>query len=278
MKLLYFFILLSSYSYAAQWATVSADKAVIYSDQQMTSAIGFIKRGKKVRVGEVARNKGSLLPIIVDKKIAYIRIIDLKSAKEEKLVTSATARRKDIQQNKKSQSRLGLSYSRFMLQMENIEDSASTDNYAFNGGALKGYLNKKKSRVSYAAEIEYALASDENDKNVFEMYSFNFDVMYRIINFDNLSFSVLLGGVLVPLSQYTYDDLFTQNSSGLGGVAGAEVFLGLKEGLGIHANLKYKYIEMFGYDVPKNEDLGLASTYDPTFSGVSFQASLTYAF
>jgi hypothetical protein len=272
------FLLTSTWVISAQWATVQADKAVVYSDQQMTSEIGYIKRGKRVRVGEVARNKGSLLPIIIDEKIAYIKIVDIKSAKDEKLVTSATARKRKIKKDKLKESRLGLSYNRYMLQLENIEDSTETNSFAFNGGALKGYLKKRNERVAYAAEIGYSIAADENDLNVFEYYNFNFDILYRIVDFDNLSFSILFGGILVPLAQYSYDDLFTQNSSGLGASAGAELFLGLKDSLGIHANLRYQYIEVFGFDIPKSENLGLDSTYDPTFSGVSFQTSITYVF
>lgn len=278
MKSLIIIILITTYAFSAQWATVQADKAIIYSDQQMTSAIGFIKRGTRVRVGEVARNKGSLLPIIIEDKIAYIKIVDIKSSKDEKLVTSATARRRKINKDNRKRSRIGLSYNRYMLQLENIADTTDTDDYAFNGGALKGYMTKNKSRVSYAAEIGYSKASDESDTNVFEYYNFNFDIMYRIIDFDNLSLSLSMGGVLIPLAQYTYDDLFTQNSSGLGATTGVELFLGLKNSIGIHTNLRYQYIEMFGFDVPKNEELGFNSTYDPTFSGVSIQTSLTYAF
>ena len=49
-----FWSLLLSNAYAARWASVTADKAEIYSDIEMTSVIGYIRKGKKVRVGEVA--------------------------------------------------------------------------------------------------------------------------------------------------------------------------------------------------------------------------------
>jgi len=282
MKYLLASILCSFYALSAQWATISSDKAVIYSDQQMTSEIGFIKRGVKVRVGEVPRNRGSLLPIVVNKKIAYIKVKDLKSSKEEKLVVSATARRREIKKKSKEQSRLGLAYSRFLLSIEDIEDSTVSDDYAFNGGALKGYLKNNYSALTYSAEIEYSVASDEEELNEFQMYTFAFDVLYRVIDFDNLSLSVLAGAVLVPLAQYTYDgennQSFTSNSSGLGGTVGAELFLGLDESIGLHGNLKYRYLEIFEFDVPENERLGFESKYNPTFSGVSFQAALTYVF
>jgi len=67
----------SSLIEAAQDAIVKVDKAVIYSDTTLKSPIGFVRKGKKVRVGERLVRKGILLPIIISGKLAYIKISDL---------------------------------------------------------------------------------------------------------------------------------------------------------------------------------------------------------
>lgn len=67
----------SSFLWAAQDAIVKVEQAVIYSDTTMKSPIGFIRKGKRIRVGERALRKGVLLPIIVSRKLAYIKITDI---------------------------------------------------------------------------------------------------------------------------------------------------------------------------------------------------------
>lgn len=77
----YFYLLLTFIIcfnlHAAQWATVKVDKAIIYAHSDLTSAIGFVPMDKKILVGSKARRKGTVLPIIVSGKIAWIQIKDL---------------------------------------------------------------------------------------------------------------------------------------------------------------------------------------------------------
>ena len=84
-SLLLFFILLPPNVQAAQYGLVSAAKAVIYADVQMQAPIGFLKRGKKVLVGEVSRGIGQVLPIVVSGKLAYIQKEDLYLEKDQGL-------------------------------------------------------------------------------------------------------------------------------------------------------------------------------------------------
>lgn len=278
MKLIGFFLILSISTFAAQWATVIKDQAVIYSDQQMTSEIGFIKRGKKIRVGEVARNRGTLLPIIVNNKIAYIKINDIKTATDEKLVVSAVARKRERSKEKEKESRLGLSYKRFLSNIEAIDNSDSSEAFAFNGGALIGYMKNNFTRTTYSAEIGYMTSTDDEELNEFNLYFINFDVMFRILDFQNLQLSLFTGLTLIPLSEYSYDGLFTANSQGIGGYGGAELYLGLNKSFGLHARAQYTYIQMTGYEIPKSEVVGVDATYDPSLSGLSFTGAITYEF
>ncbi|PIK15888.1 hypothetical protein [Halobacteriovorax sp. JY17] len=74
LALLYF---LSSQILAAQIAIVSVPKAVIFSDQTLSTPIGYVSYGKKIKVGEVEKKDGTILPVIVAGRVAYVQIKDL---------------------------------------------------------------------------------------------------------------------------------------------------------------------------------------------------------
>ncbi len=59
---------------AAQLAIITQDKAIIYSDPQLTSPIGYIREGKRIYVGKVKRKHGTILPIAINGKVAWIKV------------------------------------------------------------------------------------------------------------------------------------------------------------------------------------------------------------
>ena len=73
----FFLSLLSNYLWASQDAVIKPEKAIVYADSQLTSPIGFIRRGTEVIVGDKLLKNGSLLRIIVSGKIAFIKVNDL---------------------------------------------------------------------------------------------------------------------------------------------------------------------------------------------------------
>lgn len=77
LTLIALFLLISSQILGAQLAVVSVPKAVIFSDQKLTTPIGYISYGKKIKVGEVEKKDGTILPVVVSGRIAYVQIKDL---------------------------------------------------------------------------------------------------------------------------------------------------------------------------------------------------------
>ena len=77
-----FFLL--NYSYGSQKVVVTSTKALIYADKELALPIGYVSFGKQIVVGEVARKGGSILPIIVSGKVAYIKVTDISSLKGKK--------------------------------------------------------------------------------------------------------------------------------------------------------------------------------------------------
>ena len=102
---------------ASQEAIVTTDRAVIYSDQEMTSPVGYAARGKKIAVGEIARNKAQVYPIVVSGKIAYIRVIDVSTEKETMKSSNLTAERFSRQTLVAPQAKYVASYYSYLSQI-----------------------------------------------------------------------------------------------------------------------------------------------------------------
>ena len=78
---LFFSLIFCQNLWAIQDALVIAEQAVIYADEQMSAPVGFVRKGKKIKVGDIPRNRAQVYPIIVSGKIAYIRVIDVNTQK-----------------------------------------------------------------------------------------------------------------------------------------------------------------------------------------------------
>ncbi len=65
----------------ADIAYVVADRAVIYSDMELSVPIGYARKGKKIKVGEVARVGGTILTTVVSGRLTYIRRADVELEK-----------------------------------------------------------------------------------------------------------------------------------------------------------------------------------------------------
>lgn len=63
---------------AAQVAVVKKSKAIIYSDKKMVSPIGYVRKGKKLLVGDVKKRRGTILPVVVSGRVAYVKVEDIR--------------------------------------------------------------------------------------------------------------------------------------------------------------------------------------------------------
>jgi len=70
-------LFISPFSYAAQTAYVKSTRAVIYADEDLSSPLGYVRRGRKLRVGDIKRKNDTVLPVIVSGRIAYIEVKNL---------------------------------------------------------------------------------------------------------------------------------------------------------------------------------------------------------
>jgi hypothetical protein len=270
-------LLLSGTLSAAQWATVTVDKAVVYSDTEMSSPIGFIKKGKRIRVGSKSRRGGRLYPLVIKKKIAYIKVDSVSTS--NKLVNLQSAnirvRNSDILKNEK---RVGVFYSGYASfigidqEASFSNDTYSDDLFYFNGFGLRGYLSKESSRTTWRVSLESS--STSTLKNEFYFLGLSADYAYDLVKFDNYVFRGYAGLEVIPFAQYSYDDLFTVNGYGGGLRAGLEMEIKFQNSFGFHVDSGYGYKKLF-FILPESTNI---NEYNPSFNGVNFSASLSYAY
>ena len=79
---LIFTLMSSAALWSAEIAYVVADKAVIYTDMDLSIAIGYVRKGKKIKVGSVARKHGTVLSTVASGRIVYIKNADVRLEKE----------------------------------------------------------------------------------------------------------------------------------------------------------------------------------------------------
>jgi hypothetical protein len=99
LLILFFF---PSLVFAYQIAYIKESRALIYADHELKVPIGYLSKGKKIRVGEVKRNGGQALPLILSGKIVYIKVNDLvlKDQKKEEYVATETQHIIEEEENK----------------------------------------------------------------------------------------------------------------------------------------------------------------------------------
>jgi len=77
LALLIFILALSQDLIAAQRAVVDVRQAIIYADLNQQSPIGYVGRGKQLLVGDVKRRNKSMLPVMVNGQVAWIKVNDI---------------------------------------------------------------------------------------------------------------------------------------------------------------------------------------------------------
>ena len=70
-------ILMGPKLWATQIAIVDSLRAVIYADLERESPIGYVRKGKELLVGNVKRRNGTMLPVMVNGQVAWIKVVDI---------------------------------------------------------------------------------------------------------------------------------------------------------------------------------------------------------
>lgn len=214
-------LFIHSSAHAARWANVKVDKAIIYSDMQMTSTIGHIVKGKKVRVGEIPKNKGRLLPIIINKRVAYIKTNDLDISSDVKTLQTVTERVTQKMNRKTSRNAISLYTGPFFGKFSDaIFDTNNGISKTFFGFGAAGYHTNLESNATYKISFE-AMQSQENGLKV-TYYSLPINFMFHQILEKDYRLDFYAGFLLYPFIEFNFDDLLILNGQGVGGSVGVE--------------------------------------------------------
>lgn len=259
--------------WAAQEAYVIAEQAVIYADEQMTSPIGFVRRGKKVKVGEIPRNRAQVYPIVVSGKVAYIRVIDVSTEKESvdstQLVAERFQRSTELQ-HKTNYSVSGYSYAtQVNLDKENGK-LKNKDPLNWTGVSLRGGLRVKK-RMDIDFLINYMEGKEEDE--TFRAVETGLGGSLRIIDSKRLELNLLAQVLAVPFSSYSLGTKFRVNGYGFTTGGGLNMIFRFSTHWGIEAYGGLYYTQVMGFDVPKPYE-----SISPSFVGNRLGLGLNYQF
>jgi hypothetical protein len=263
---------------AARDAVVTSERAVIWADIQRTAPLGYARRGKVLRVGEKELSKGQVVGVIVSGKLAYVSIDDialedeLNKEEDRKLETT---RFRDATETKYSQYISAYYLAVSAQESKNTGAARPGDDWSFQGGGMKGGVQRSDSRFGLAIMIDYIYA--ENTKPVqdetFRMFRMGMGPSFALLNFNRMFLRLETLFVLVPWAQYEAAPLFTLNGYG-GGVIGQGTLLISpfgKWGLEVSAGLEALKLFNIRRPAPFKE-------FDPAFVGGRVSAGVAYRF
>lgn len=236
---------------AAQDAVVIADEAVVYSDLQMTSPVGFVPKGKKIRVGDIPRNNAQLYPIVVAGRIGYIRILDVSTEKERIDAPFLTAERFRKTIRKDPESKFSLSYLSYSSLINATKVNGETNNgdlLVWNGVSLKGEaLVFKRADVQVVAN--YLTTSSGNES--YKMMELGVGGAFRFLSTKRILAKLEAQVLGIPFSSYSIGNDFRINSYGFSIGGGPNFTYILKSGTGIELFGHLYRTQLLGFDLPE---------------------------
>jgi len=258
--------------WAAQDAFVIVERAVIFSDEGMTSPVGFVPRGKKVRIGDLLRSKAQVYPIVVSGKIAFIRAQDLNLQTEEMNRNFSAERFKKSVEKSSLKSLVSLGVLQFdSLVTANNSNGAYQDksSVAWSGLSLRGGGFTGES-WEFHVLINYLSSKEETEKiNFLET---GVGVGYRFIDFDIFYARIDTQVFYVPWASYSLAEDFRVNGKGYS--AGASLNAGIAvKSVALEAFAGNYITKLSGFEAPDPY-----ASIGPGFTGTRVGVSLKYTF
>lgn len=246
-------LILGKYAYAAQWAVISVDKAVIYSDMKMESSIGYLKRGKKIRVGEIPKNRGRLLPVLLGKRVGYVRIKDIELASGKKNMSHLVKRYRDKREEITYKRRYGLGVSMAYSLGQNEFNGLNEDGSKFfYGAAIRAYQKNLKTDLDIKIGLDYRTYSEEDKgfTTYTQMTSFYITKNFYSTMYDDYYIDIYLGPVLAPYVETGVDDLIKLTGQALGADVTADIRMPYSSKVDFHLEATYELLRYLNFDVP----------------------------
>ncbi len=207
---------------AAQIAVVAKEKAIIYADLKQKHPIGFFPKWKRIKVGEIARNAGQVVPVIVSGKVAYIKTDDISISRDMNMIDQRFKRfgnKNTITKPKTHDISLGLTN---YMGRAATDSSLGTTEIGLNFFGISGKWNY---RYDYKRDLRFGVETStvlSNDGVTIISYTFTAEATYRVFRWRGIEARALGSIKVTPLTQIQTAD-FNANGYGLGGGFGGEL-------------------------------------------------------
>jgi hypothetical protein len=259
--------------WAAQDAIVVADRAIIFSDKDMTSPVGFVQRGKKIRVGEIPRNKAQVYPVVVSGRIAYIRVVDVTTEKGSLDAPTLSAERFRQITDTKLESRFVFSYYSFLTSVNLSHNNGKlkqNDPLLWHGLSARGETLTAK-WLDLGVTINYMGADDTNEH--FRVLETGLTAALRLYNGKIFLARLETQICAIPFSSYELDGQFRVKSYGFSGGGGLNLTWLLSEHWGVQTHGGLFYTRLLSFDTPDPY-----TDFAATFVGGRFGLGANYTY
>lgn len=262
---------LSWQAHAAQEAYVTADKAIIYADRLMTSPLGFVPRGKKIKVGDIPRNNAQVYPIVVSGRVAYIKVADVSTEKASVDSNQLVAERFTRKTSERSKNFYSLSYLNYSSAISLDKEPGllkNNDSLSWQGVSLRGGVLVSK-RWDLQVVMNYLEAEESRER--FTAFEFGGSGGLRIIESKRFIVKWMIDALAIPFSNYAQGTLFRINGHGFTAGTGIGLNYRLGKYWGLTGMGGFYHSRIFGLNLPKGFD-----DISPTFTGSRLSLGLSY--
>lgn len=278
-----FFIILSINTYAFRYAYTTNDKTLVYADKKLEVPIGYIRSGRKVKVGDKSYNKFTMTTIMVAGRVAFIKTEDLTFDLEGNKLSSAPAvKEHDIEtlfqtdEDKLSEN----NYISFELSQFGSGDEWKELNQRLSGTEIDGAITvftlkvehrSPKKRSGFSIGANYAFASETKVK--MQTLLLDYEYQYRI--FQSKLFSLEGLGAIMATGELeiTTRDGEVSNGVAYGYRLGARARFFTFSRLGFYGTLETMNLWVKSMDPITTNDINDFTL--GSFSGVKMTAGLS---
>lgn len=252
---------------------VTAEKAIIYSDEQMTSPIGFVRRGKKIKVGDIARNKAQVYPLIVSGKMAFIRVLDVNTEKESVDSDRLVAERFMKATKPKYRTRYVLSYFSYASQISQGHNNSGLedgDPLSWSGGSLRGEI-RTNGKFDFLLIANFLGAKENREE--YRAFEVGVGGAWRFLELGGFSLRAKGEVLAVPFATYAIGSDFRKRTMGGSFGAGLDAHFQFSDNWGLEVAAGLYTTKLSKFDLPSPYQ-----SIKPSFSGTRTSIGISYIY
>ncbi len=259
--------------WASQDAVVMVDEAIVYADKQMSAPLGYVRKGRKIKIGSIPRNRSQVYPIIVSGRVAYIRSVDVSTVLDVSGNGNLNAERFKKSTSTILHSNYSFSVFNYLSQINlsktndklKDKDPVNWYGFTFKGGGLVA------SRLDFDIILNGLTAQAKNE--TFRAVEIGVGLALRAIDAGRFKFKLTGQALAIPFASYAFKEEFRVNSYGYTFGGGPLMSYRLNRHLGLEVYGGFYYTKLMGFSVPQPYN-----QISPSFVGTRLGAGFNYEF